>query len=109
MTLDTQGNLYGNTYDGGANGVGSVFEIAKGSGKITTLASFDGTNGANPFAGLTLSGDGILYGTTNNGGESGVGTVFELTGAVVPEPSSLLLLGLSAIISVGLTFVRKFR
>ena len=27
---------------------GTVFEIVKGSGTITTLASFNGTNGANP-------------------------------------------------------------
>ena len=49
---------------GGANGDGTVFELAKGSGTITTLASFNGTNGANPFAGLIMDSSGNLYGTT---------------------------------------------
>ncbi len=57
---------------------GTVFELAKGSGTITTLTSFDGTNGAIPDAGLILDSSGNLYGTTLEGGASGDGTVFEV-------------------------------
>ena len=41
------------------------------------LASFNGSNGQNPYAALTLSGS-RLYGTTRHGGENGGGTVFSL-------------------------------
>jgi uncharacterized repeat protein (TIGR03803 family) len=78
VVLDSQGNLYGTTYGGGADGYGTVFEIAKGSNTITTLASFNGTNGANPHGGLVLDSQGNLYGTTFYGGAAGVGTVFEI-------------------------------
>ena len=77
MVLDGQGNLYGTT-SGGAACDGTVFEIVKGSKTITTLASFNGTNGANPLGSLVLDGQGNLYGTTSGGGASGDGTVFEL-------------------------------
>ena len=50
LVLRTGGDLYGTTPKGGANNDGTVFEIAAGSGMITTLASFDGTNGNKPNA-----------------------------------------------------------
>src|SRR5512135_2938487 len=79
LTLDAQGNLYGTTDGGGANGQGTLFELAAGSGTITTLASFNGANGAYPEAGLIMDAQGNLYGTTSNGGAfDDNGTVFEL-------------------------------
>src|SRR5665213_2508297 len=78
VTLDASGNLYGTTFNGGSSNAGTVFEIAKGSGTITTLVSFDGSNGANPSAGVTLDAAGDLYGTTDGGGDSNDGTVFEI-------------------------------
>ena len=74
--MDGGGNLYGTTEYGGPTsshfyyGVGTVFEIAKGSGTITTLATFDldASNGAYPLGDLILDGGGNLYGTTSIGG-----------------------------------------
>jgi uncharacterized repeat protein (TIGR03803 family) len=79
VSTDAQGNLYGTTYAGGpGNAMGTVWELAKGSNTITTLLSFNGTNGANPIAGVTLDVQGNLFGTTVAGGASDIGTVWEL-------------------------------
>ena len=71
MIEDCSGNLFGTTSQGGTSGDGTVFEVAKGSGTITTLASFNGTNGANPYGGLIEDTSGNLFGTTSGGGSSG--------------------------------------
>ena len=78
VTLDAAGNLYGTTEAGGASNEGMVFEIARGSNTVTPVASFNGTNGEFPEAGVTLDSTGNLYGTTNFGGGNGFGTVFEI-------------------------------
>src|SRR5262249_10936924 len=78
LVMDSSGNLFGTTWQGGPYGQGTVFEVAAGSGSITTLASFDGTNGSNPNGGLALDAAGNLFGTTTAGGASGSGTVFEV-------------------------------
>ena len=49
---------------------------------LTTLATFNGSNGATTYAGLALSGN-TLYGTTYLGGANGYGTLFAL---VIPGP-----------------------
>jgi len=85
VTVDAAGNIYGTTVYGGANGVGTVWEIVKGSNAITTLASFDGSDGAYPSGGVTLDAAGNLYGTAG-GGSNGDGTVWTYS---VPEPPSL--------------------
>ena len=46
--------------------------------QLTTLFSFNGSNGANPYAGLTVDANGNLFGTTFNGGANNDGTVFEI-------------------------------
>jgi uncharacterized repeat protein (TIGR03803 family) len=75
---DSSGNLFGTTLYGGAHNQGTVFEVAAGTGTITTLASFAGANGANPVGGVVEDSNGNLFGVTNTGGEYGYGTVFEL-------------------------------
>src|SRR4051812_36899824 len=78
LTPDGNGNWYGTTSDGGtAGGYGSVFKIAA-DGTYSTVAAFDYTNGARPYAGVTLDTAGNLYGTTAQGGAFGLGTVFEV-------------------------------
>jgi uncharacterized repeat protein (TIGR03803 family) len=76
------GTMYwGGTNDGPAGACGTVFKIST-TGAITTLVSFNGTNGANPQSGLLRAVDGNFYGTTVNGGANGGwGTVFKMTPA----------------------------
>lgn len=46
---------------------------------LSILHSFDGTDGAQPYAPLVLASNGNLYGTTSIGGANNDGTVFEIT------------------------------
>ena len=71
--------LYGTSQYGGANGAGTVFSLPLAGGTPNVLASFDNTNngGYGPKCSLTLSGS-TLYGTTQDGGANGYGTVFSL-------------------------------
>jgi uncharacterized repeat protein (TIGR03803 family) len=82
LILDSAGNLYGTTRDGGMYGYGTVFELspANGSWTETVLYSFTGgSDGSTPYAGLTFDAAGNLYGTTLLGGANNDGCVFELT------------------------------
>ena len=78
LAQDSQGNFYGTTSAGGANGDGTVFKITR-AGALTTLHSFDSTDGATPYAGLLLASDGNFYGTTGSGGANNDGTIFNIT------------------------------
>jgi len=57
------GSLYGTTGSGGTGSNGTVFRLTT-NGVLTTLFSFNGTNGASPATALVLGADGNLYGTT---------------------------------------------
>lgn len=78
LVMDGLGNLYGTTSSGGASGLGTVFKIDTSSTE-TVLHSFTGNpDGASPYAGLVMDTSGNLYGTTEQGGTSNLGTVFEV-------------------------------
>jgi len=82
LTMDAKGNLYGVTSGGGDYGEGSVFELSRGAnGKwtVTTLHSFDGTDGSSPTGSLVFDAAGNLYGTAPDGGAYLYGDVFELS------------------------------
>jgi uncharacterized repeat protein (TIGR03803 family) len=81
VTLDSAGDLFGTTELGGADGDGTVFEISKATGELTTVATFTGVNGAQPEGGLTIDAAGDLFGTTATGGAKNAGTVFEISKA----------------------------
>ena len=88
LVEDNNGNFFGATQSGGAYGYGTVFEIAAGTTAITTLASFNNTNGADPSASLTLDSSGDLFGTTTSGGTYGNGTVSRSCRAARATPST---------------------
>ena len=69
ITLDTAGNLYGTTFTGGSQGFGTVFEIDAANSETILYNFSDLADGSNPFGGLTLDANGVLYGTTENGGK----------------------------------------
>lgn len=76
--LGPSGDLYGTTSTGGGKcGCGTIFAVDPLTGKETVLHRFSGTDGANPYYGLTQDASGNLYGTSVAGGTSGQGTVFE--------------------------------
>ena len=78
VIADAAGNLYGTTYNGGANGLGAVYKLDRSSHQ-TVLYSFKTfPDGFNPYAGVIADSAGNLYGTTYNGGKFGLGTVYKL-------------------------------
>ena len=92
--------LYGTTTVGGTAGNGTVFAVHTDgtgfntlhnftAGGINSLGIYTNSDGANPQAGLTLAGN-ALYGTTENGGTNGMGTVFSFSlGPVSPSAPQL--------------------
>jgi len=79
LVLDRAGNIYGTTGIGGGgtrcpnfsnSGCGTAFMLNK-AGKEVGLYSFDGTNGAGPYAGLLRDAAGNFFGTTIGGGTDG--------------------------------------
>jgi uncharacterized repeat protein (TIGR03803 family) len=89
LVVDSSENLYGTSVLGGAFASGTVFQLAPtASGWAhNILYSFrGGADGAEPYKGVTLGGDGVLYGTAGVGGlfvgpcvDTGCGVVFKLT------------------------------
>ncbi len=80
LVLGANGSFYGTTYwggtDSGPSGLGgTVFEITPG-GQLTTLYDFcsqpNCTDGGSPSGGLVQGTDGNFYGTTYEGGDTGV-------------------------------------
>jgi uncharacterized repeat protein (TIGR03803 family) len=82
LVQGSNGSVYGTTtLGGGASNAGTIFEITQ-AGKLTTLHSFCSQtscpDGSVPN-GLILASNGNLYGTTQYGGVSNAGTIFEMT------------------------------
>jgi uncharacterized repeat protein (TIGR03803 family) len=87
LVLGADGNLYGTTSFSGANyqdcsgyGCGTIFKITT-TGTLTTLHSFDGTDGQGPGGPLVQLSNGDLYGAAGSGGKKGYGTIFKITTA----------------------------
>ncbi len=88
LTQATDGNFYGTTSSidvltGARTGDGTIFKITPG-GALTTLHTFDGSDGANPIAALFQGTDGAFYGTAEVGGANGDGTIFSLSVGLGP-------------------------
>ncbi len=83
LVADSAGNLFGTTSGNAAAALwGTVFEISSVSRSpvFRTLYAFHDLNdGAFPYAPLLVDSSGNLIGTAGAAGESGAGTLFELT------------------------------
>jgi uncharacterized repeat protein (TIGR03803 family) len=97
LIADAAGNLFGTASAGGADNDGTVFEIAKTrrgyASAPTTLVSFTGADGGDPFGSLIADVAGDLFGTTYAGGTDGDGTVFEIAktkGGYAGAPTTLV-------------------
>jgi uncharacterized repeat protein (TIGR03803 family) len=79
LTQGADGNFYGAAVEGGSNFYGSIYKLTP-AGTFTSLYSFTGlADGASPLSDLVQGRDGNFYGTTEEGGEDGYGTVFSVT------------------------------
>jgi uncharacterized repeat protein (TIGR03803 family) len=82
LVLGSDGNFYGTTSVGGANNLGTIFEITP-RGRLTTLYNFcsqtNCTDGAYPTSGLLQATNGNFYGTTESDGANNDGTIFSLS------------------------------
>jgi len=82
LIFDSAGNLYGTASGGGTGNNGVIFKLTRsGSGWTqSVLYSFTGSpDGSAPLSGVTFDANGNLYGTTDEGGPSDDGTVYELS------------------------------
>src|SRR5438094_404060 len=82
--IDVKGTLYGTTVFGGAHADGAVFAVNADTGAETVIYSFCSQRSGNacpdgslPEASL-IDVNGILYGTTTEGGGADDGTVFSI-------------------------------
>lgn len=86
--LGTDGNFYGTTEMGGANGLGNIYKLTP-EGVYTDLHDFDFTSGQFPISPLLLGPDGFFYGTTVSGGSStncqqfGCGVIYKFSASGV--------------------------
>ena len=83
LVVDSVGDLFGVTQNGGEVGFGIVFELVHQTGgtwneKIVHTFRHNGTDGNYPN-GITHDSSGKLYGTTSAGGANNWGTVFEIS------------------------------
>jgi uncharacterized repeat protein (TIGR03803 family) len=82
LTMDSAGNLYGTTTQGGTGVFGTVFELSPNGKKWSesVLYNFTGNNdGGEPMGNVLLGKDGDLYGTTAGYGQFNYGVVYKLT------------------------------
>jgi uncharacterized repeat protein (TIGR03803 family) len=70
--------LYGMTFDGGSNELGTIFKIMPDGTGYSKLLDFEGSsNGSYPLGALIYNA-GILYGMTGYGGTNNIGTIFKI-------------------------------
>jgi uncharacterized repeat protein (TIGR03803 family) len=86
VVLNSQGNLFGVTNAGGNSSTcfdcGVILELTRSSSGVwqeSEIYSFDGASGQTSWGVLIADKSGNVFGTTQSGGNSGYGVVFELS------------------------------
>jgi uncharacterized repeat protein (TIGR03803 family) len=72
----SQGGYFFTSSPGAVNGKAYRLTTA---GALKVVHGFNGTDGGQPYSGLTMSTDGVFYGATELGGAYGIGTIFKMT------------------------------
>jgi uncharacterized repeat protein (TIGR03803 family) len=100
VILDSVGNLYGTTENGGSLARGTVFELSPGQDGVwaeVVLYTYGMDEGGGiPLGGVVFDGSGNLYCTASTGGPEGGGTVFELSPGLGGSWTYALLYGFDA-------------
>lgn len=86
IAIDPAGQIFGETYQGGAHGLGTVFKLTPPpvggtAWTLTTLHDFAGGSGdgANGRYDVVRASNGYLYGCTDGGGTHGQGVIYRIT------------------------------
>jgi len=94
VAIDSAGNLYGTTHEGGANGAGTIFELTPGgSGRTETIlynfcSQAGCADGGGPATAPVLGLEGNLYGSAESG--FGAGEIYELASSPLGWEESVL-------------------
>jgi uncharacterized repeat protein (TIGR03803 family) len=82
LTISTDGNLDGSTYDGGTTGYGTIYKISP-TGVRTTIYNFcpqrPCSDGAAPYGPIIVGTDDSFYGIAISCGQSNQGDIFKIT------------------------------
>lgn len=81
LTGTLSDTLYGTIFNASSDAYGEVYKFTRsGSGyNFVVLHGFNSTDGANPWAGVTVDNHGNLFGTTEGGGSYDAGVIWEIT------------------------------
>jgi uncharacterized repeat protein (TIGR03803 family) len=78
LVQGTNGALYGTTSAGGRGLGGTIYTLNTNGTGFSFLCQLTNATGGAPLSGLALASDGMLYGTTFDGGASNSGTIFRI-------------------------------
>ncbi len=81
------GRVYGTTSKGGANGLGTVFQLDANGNSFLKVAEFNGTTGSDPRGSLVETSNGKFIGMSFDGGSFNFGSIYEID-ASLPFPST---------------------
>jgi uncharacterized repeat protein (TIGR03803 family) len=79
LVADSSGDLYGAATQGGVNGGGTVFELAKGNRAFSTIYSVPGWGISGTFRDIMIDASGNIFATTHCDGNNDAGTIYELS------------------------------
>ena len=83
VAIDKNGDVFGTTPTGGANGIGVVYQLREDAGawKFRVIHTFTGGDdgGGGSASRLLIDAAGNLFGVCTVGGANGFGTVFEMS------------------------------
>jgi uncharacterized repeat protein (TIGR03803 family) len=83
LTEGSDGNLYGNTVQGGPSQLGAIFQITT-SGQYKVLHTFSAIVGSSPAAALLQHTNGKFYGTAARNSRNRAGSLYSLDTGLGP-------------------------